>query len=193
MDADIEDDDLVRFEAHGADPLPAAEMEGWLDHDGARIWHASYGHGPPVVLLHGGLGHAGNWGYQVLAILSAGYRAILIDSCGHGRSTRDDRPYSYERMASDVLAVIDALGIDSARFVGWSGASPANHSLPTAAGRGLSNWPPLSMPANSARRPKRYCRSARPARRWRGSLPGTPEARSRSKSDDCARSGRLAS
>ena len=61
-----------------------------------------------------------------------------------------------------------------------------------AAGLGLSNWPPLSMPANSARRPKRYCRSARPARRWRGSLPGTPEARSRSKSADCARSGRLA-
>ena len=120
MNAEIEDDDLVRFEAHGADPLPAADIEGWLDHDGARIWHASYGDGPPVVLLHGGLGHAGNWGYQVPAILSAGYRAILIDSRGHGRSTRDDRPYSYERMASDVLAVIDALGSDSARFVGWS-------------------------------------------------------------------------
>ena len=120
MAADIEDDDLVRFDAHGADPLPAAEMEGWLDHDGARIWHASYGDGPPVVLLHGGLGHAGNWGYQVPAIVSAGYRVIVIDSRGHGRSTRDDGPYSYERMASDVLAVMDALGIDSARFVGWS-------------------------------------------------------------------------
>jgi len=59
--------------------------------------HASYGDGPAVVLLHGGLGHAGNWGYQVPAILSVGYRAILIDSRGHGRSTRDDRPYSYER------------------------------------------------------------------------------------------------
>jgi pimeloyl-ACP methyl ester carboxylesterase len=112
MNAEIEVDDLVRFEAHGADPLTAADIEGWPDHDGARIWHASYGDGPPVVLLHGGLGHAGNWGYQV--------PAILIDSRGHGRSTRDDRPYSYERMASDVLAVIDALGIDSARFVGWS-------------------------------------------------------------------------
>ena len=118
--SDIEDDDLVRFEAHGAGPLPATGTEGWLDHDGARIWHASYGDGPPVVLLHGGLGHAGNWGYQVPAIVSAGYRVIVIDSRGHGRSTRDARPYSYERMASDVLAVMDALGIDSARFVGWS-------------------------------------------------------------------------
>jgi NADPH:quinone reductase-like Zn-dependent oxidoreductase len=64
--------------------------------------------------------------------------------------------------------------------------------LPKAAGRGLSNWPPLSMSANSARKPKRSCRSTKPARRWRWSLPGTPEARSRSKSADCARSGRLA-
>jgi pimeloyl-ACP methyl ester carboxylesterase len=92
MAADIEHDDLVRFEAHGAGPLTAADMEGWLDHDGARVWHASYGHGPPVVLLHGGPGHAGSWGYQVPALLSAGYRAIVIDSRGHGRSTRDDRP-----------------------------------------------------------------------------------------------------
>ncbi|KAB0638690.1 alpha/beta hydrolase [Burkholderia stagnalis] len=117
---DIEDDDLVRFAGQGAAPLPAAGFEGWLEHDGARIWHASYGDGPPVILLHGGLGHAGNWGYQVPAIVSAGYRAVLIDSRGHGRSTRDGRPYSYERMASDVLAVMDALGIERARLVGWS-------------------------------------------------------------------------
>jgi len=120
MNAGIEDDDLVRFEADGAAPLPAADIERWLDHDGARIWSACYGDGPPVVLLHGGLGHSGNWGYQVPAIVSAGYRAILIDSRGHGRSTRDDRPYSYEHMASDVLAVMDTLGIGSARLAGWS-------------------------------------------------------------------------
>ncbi|AOJ65666.1 alpha/beta hydrolase [Burkholderia ubonensis] len=110
MSAEMEDDDLGRFAAHGAAPLPAAGFEGWLEHDGARLWHACYGDGPPVILLHGGLGHAGNWGY----------RAVLIDSRGHGRSTRDERPYSYERMASDVLAVMDALGLDRARFVGWS-------------------------------------------------------------------------
>ena len=63
---------------------------------------------------------AGIWSYQVPTLLSAGYRAIVIDSRGHGRSTRDDRPYSYERMASDVLAVMDALGVDSARLASWS-------------------------------------------------------------------------
>jgi hypothetical protein len=77
MNAEIEDDDLVRFEAHGAGPLPAADIEGWLDHDGARIWHASYGDGPPVVMMHGGLGHAGNWSFQVPAVLSAGTKSPL--------------------------------------------------------------------------------------------------------------------
>ncbi|MCA8279854.1 alpha/beta hydrolase [Burkholderia cepacia] len=114
------DDDLVRFDAQGGTPLPAADAQGWLEHDGARIWHASFGLGPPVVLLHGGLGHGGNWGNQVPALLAAGYRAIVIDSRGHGRSTRDAQPYSYERMASDVLAVLDALHVGRARFVGWS-------------------------------------------------------------------------
>ncbi|NTX24104.1 alpha/beta fold hydrolase [Burkholderia cepacia] len=120
MHAELDDDDLVRFDAQGGTPLPAADEQGWLEHDGARIWHASFGHGPPVVLLHGGLGHGGNWGNQVPALLAAGYRAIVIDSRGHGRSTRDAQPYSYERMASDVLAVLDALHVDRARFVGWS-------------------------------------------------------------------------
>ncbi|RQT69390.1 alpha/beta hydrolase [Burkholderia cepacia] len=120
MDAELDDDDLVRFDAQGGTPLPAADAQGWLEHDGARIWHASFGHGPPVVLLHGGLGHGRNWGNQVPALLAAGYRAIVIDSRGHGRSTRDAQPYSYERMASDVLAVLDTLHVDRARFVGWS-------------------------------------------------------------------------
>jgi pimeloyl-ACP methyl ester carboxylesterase len=47
-----------------------------------------------VILLHGGLGHSGNWGYQVPALMDAGYRAVLTDSRGHGRSTRDARPYA---------------------------------------------------------------------------------------------------
>ena len=114
------DDDLTRFEADGATPLPAPVDQGYVDHDGARIWYATYGTGAPVILLHGGLGHSGNWGYQIPALTGAGYRAVLIDSRGHGRSTRDTRPYSYELMASDVLAVMDALHLEKAALVGWS-------------------------------------------------------------------------
>jgi len=71
-------------------------------------------------MLHGGLGHGGNWGYQVPALTSSGYRAVLIDSRGHGHNTRDERRYRYELMASDVLAEMDHLQVEKAAFVGWS-------------------------------------------------------------------------
>lgn len=84
------------------------------------IWHSVHGSGRPVILLHGGLGHSGNWGYQVPMLIRNGYSAILIDSRGHGRSTRDERPYSYKLMASDVVAVMDAWHLQKAPLVGWS-------------------------------------------------------------------------
>lgn len=116
----MRDDDLRTFEAEGAPVLPLATAEGYVEHDGARICYATYGLGAPVILLHGSLGHSGNWGYQVPALIAAGYRPILIDSRGHGRSTRDARPYTYDLMATDVRAVMDALKIERAAIVGWS-------------------------------------------------------------------------
>jgi pimeloyl-ACP methyl ester carboxylesterase len=114
------DDDLVRFDAHGAAPLPETDQQGYVGHDGARIWYAAYGSGDPVILLHGGLGNSGNWGYQVPALIEAGHRVVVIDSRGHGRSTEDSRRYTYELMAADVLAVMDELLVEKATVVGWS-------------------------------------------------------------------------
>src|SRR5262249_41897282 len=54
------------------------------------------------------------------ALVRRGYRDVLIDSRGHGRSTRDARPFMYEVMASDVAAVMDALNLERAVLVGWS-------------------------------------------------------------------------
>jgi len=53
-------------------------------------------------------------------LIAAGYRVIVIDSRGHGRSTRDARPFSYELMARDVIAVMDQARIERAALVGWS-------------------------------------------------------------------------
>ena len=114
------DDELINFAAQGAAPLPVASDQSYVDHDGARIWYATFGSGAPVILLHGGLGHSGNWGYQVPMLVGSGYRAVLVDSRGHGRSTRDPRPFTYELMASDVLAVMDALHLEQAAIAGWS-------------------------------------------------------------------------
>jgi len=118
--ATAHDDELLAFEASGALDLPADGQAATLEHRGARIWFATYGSGPPVLLLHGGLGHSGNWGNQVPALVEAGYRVVVIDSRGHGRSTRDQQAYSYELLASDVAAVLDQLGESRATIVGWS-------------------------------------------------------------------------
>ncbi len=117
---EFRDDHLLKFESDGAPPLPKPDVQGYIENAGARIWYSTYGSGSPIILLHGGLGHSGNWGYQVPALLKNNYRVILIDSRGHGRSTRDTQPYSYELMASDVLAIMDTLHLEKAALVGWS-------------------------------------------------------------------------
>ena len=73
-----------------------------------------------MVLLHGGLANQRYWGDQVPALIQAHYRVVLIDSRGHGRSSRDWRPYTYELMASDVVAVMNVLHLRKAAVVGWS-------------------------------------------------------------------------
>ena len=117
---EFSDDNLEKFAADGAPPLPAPTDQDYVENDGARIWYATYGTGPAVILLHGGLGHSGNWSHQVPTLTGAGYRVVLIDSRGHGHSTRDSRPFGYELMASDVLAVTDALSLEKPAIVGWS-------------------------------------------------------------------------
>ncbi len=52
--------------------------------------------------------------------MNGGYRAIAIDSRGHGRSGWDRAPFSYTQFAEDILAVLDYLGIETAAVVGWS-------------------------------------------------------------------------
>jgi pimeloyl-ACP methyl ester carboxylesterase len=116
---DMIDDNLETFAAHGA-ALPPGGETGSVVRDWARIWYAVYGAGPAVILLHGGMGHGGNWAYQIPAIVASGRRAIVIDSRGHGHSTRDARPFSYALMAADVVGVMDRLGLESSPIVGWS-------------------------------------------------------------------------
>lgn len=105
----------------GPPALPPATDEGYVAHDGAQIYYRCYGSaGPAVVLLHGGLANGEYWGNQIPALRRADYQVLVIDSRGHGRSTRDARPYTYELMASDIVAVMDALKIRRAAVVGWS-------------------------------------------------------------------------
>ena len=99
--------------------LPKPDTSGYAPVNGIRIWYATFGHGEPVLLVHGGLANANYWGHQVRA-LAPSYQVIVMDSRGHGRSTRDARPYGYDLMASDVIALLDHLAIKKVALVGWS-------------------------------------------------------------------------
>ena len=87
--------------------------------NGISIHYAVYGQGSPVVLLHGGLANADYWGNQIRA-LEPHHTVIVLDSRGHGRSSRDLRPYGYDLMADDVVALMDVLKVPKADIVGWS-------------------------------------------------------------------------
>ncbi|HEU0218851.1 MAG TPA: alpha/beta hydrolase [Stellaceae bacterium] len=101
--------------------LPEATQSGTAPVNGIKIWYATFGpaSGEPVILLHGGLANANYWGNQVRA-LGSQYHVIVMDSRGHGRSTRDRQPYGYDLMASDVVGLMDFLHIQKAAIVGWS-------------------------------------------------------------------------
>jgi pimeloyl-ACP methyl ester carboxylesterase len=101
--------------------LPKAVKSGLAPVNGIKIWFAEFGpsDGKPVILLHGGLGNSDYFGNQVPALAKT-YRVIVMDSRGHGRSTRDDHAYGYDLMAEDVIALLDYLKVPKVAVVGWS-------------------------------------------------------------------------
>ncbi|WFP73826.1 alpha/beta hydrolase [Mesorhizobium sp. WSM4906] len=99
--------------------MPKPDESGYAPVNGIQMYYAVFGKGDPVLLIHGGLGHADIWASQV-ATLSKTHKVIVADSRGHGRSTRTDEPYGYDLMASDYLALLDFLKVDKTALVGWS-------------------------------------------------------------------------
>jgi pimeloyl-ACP methyl ester carboxylesterase len=99
--------------------LPTPAKSGEASINGIKIWYGVFGSGAPVILLHGGLANSNYWG-NLVPVLATHYSVVVMDSRGHGRSSRDARPFGYDLMASDVLALMDFLKIDKAAVVGWS-------------------------------------------------------------------------
>ena len=109
-----------RWEILPPTPAPiATDRSGEAEANGIKIHYAIYGHGSPVIFLHGGLANTDYWGNQVSAV-AAHHTVILMDTRGYGRTTRHARPYGYDLMADDVVALMDVLKIPKADIVGWS-------------------------------------------------------------------------
>ena len=89
--------------------------------DGTRIHYQRFGRtdGEPVMLIQGLGADSGSWLLQRFPF-GGSYRCVAPDNRGAGRSDVPDGPYSLEVMATDLIAVLDAEGIDSAHIVGVS-------------------------------------------------------------------------
>lgn len=96
-------------------PVPALDS-GLLAVEGGQLYYEALGRGPAVVLVHGGYGDHRMWDDQFTA-LADDFRVVRYDHRGFGRSPAPAGPYS---PASDLLRLMDHLGIERAHLVGNS-------------------------------------------------------------------------
>jgi pimeloyl-ACP methyl ester carboxylesterase len=91
----------------------------YVDADGVHSYYEEHGSGDPLLLLHGGLIDGDSFAQQTPAFAEH-YRVIVPDRRGHGRTPDVEGPISYDLMADDTIAAMDALGTGPAHLVGWS-------------------------------------------------------------------------
>ena len=75
---------------------------------------------PAVILSHSILASKMMWDEQLAVLATAGWRAIAIDTRGHGESSATTPPYTLDELGLDVITVMDQLGLQKAHFVGLS-------------------------------------------------------------------------
>jgi len=91
----------------------------YAEANGLRIYYEEYGAGEPLVLLHRGIAVGHIW-EPYLTYFAERYRVIMPDSRGHGRTANPGGWLSYQLMADDIAALIQALGLRQALVCGYS-------------------------------------------------------------------------
>ncbi len=93
-----------------------------LDVDGYSLHYIDMGTGEPVVLVHGFAETVYSWHENVPALREAGFRLIMIDQPGHGRSGAPGGPYAYtlENQAEAVVKLTEHLGLWKFNIIGHS-------------------------------------------------------------------------
>lgn len=91
----------------------------FADVNGIRIYYEEYGHGQPLLLLHGNRGSIADFKKQIPA-LSQQFHIIAVDTRGQGRSTEDGKTYTYDLFAEDMNTLLDHLHLEKVNVLGWS-------------------------------------------------------------------------
>ena len=99
--------------------MPKPAKSGYLDVNGVNYYYEVRGSGPPLLLLHGGLGSIDMFA-PVMPALTAKHTVIGVDLHGHGRTALGDRPFSLEAQGADMAAILSKLGYEKVDVVGYS-------------------------------------------------------------------------
>src|SRR5437763_12952774 len=75
--------------------------------NGASLYVETFGSGPPIVFLHGGLGFFDMNFARQRDYFAPSRKVIGIDRRGHGHSPDTAEPFSYQGMADDTAAVLE--------------------------------------------------------------------------------------
>ena len=92
----------------------------YVELNGANIFYTDEGSGPPVLLVHGWSCDGTDWAWQTPALKGAGYRCIVPDLRGHGRSSVPEEGYTPRGYAADLAALLRHLGTGPVVAMGHS-------------------------------------------------------------------------
>ena len=100
--------------------MPAGGEEGTAHVNGVDLYYTVYGEGDPVMLLHRGLANGAYWANQIPALPET-HRVIVLDSRGHGRSSFDETPITYDPDGVGRARIArPSRHRDGTDIVGWS-------------------------------------------------------------------------
>jgi pimeloyl-ACP methyl ester carboxylesterase len=88
--------------------------------DGTRLFYRDWGRGRPIVLVHGWALNGDIWERQMLDLTARGFRCIVHDRRGFGRSDQPGQGYDYDVLADDLARLLDRLDLEGVTLVGHS-------------------------------------------------------------------------
>lgn len=84
-----------------------------------QLYYKECGSGKPLILLHGN-GENGEYFTNQIDYFSKSYRVIAVDTRGHGKSPRGDKPFTIRQFAEDLKDFMDEHEIEKAHLLGFS-------------------------------------------------------------------------
>src|SRR5687768_10886656 len=96
--------------------------------NGMQMYYEVSGTGDPLIVLHGAYMNIPTMG-AIIPKLAATHKVYALEFQGHGRTTDIDRPITYQNLADDIAAFMDAVGIAKADVFGYSMGAVAGLQL----------------------------------------------------------------